>query len=157
MSGHLPVMLDEVIESIEPRDGAIYIDGTFGGGSYSRALLDAAECRVLAIDLDPDAIARGRELGFAIGVERRVADGTGEIENAALLREYLAVRRRNADAAFCVELVHKCAEKPLHGVVSPRSGWCRFPSARAKPTSLLGNRGKSWGKIWARSTNIQGN
>lgn len=62
MSGHLPVMLDEVIETIAPRDGAIYIDGTFGGGSYSRALLDAAQCRVLAIDLDPDAIERGREL-----------------------------------------------------------------------------------------------
>jgi 16S rRNA (cytosine1402-N4)-methyltransferase len=62
MSGHLPVMLDEVIETIAPRDGAIYIDGTFGGGSYSRALLDAAQCRVLAIDLDPDAIARGRDL-----------------------------------------------------------------------------------------------
>jgi 16S rRNA (cytosine1402-N4)-methyltransferase len=62
MSGHLPVMLDEVVETIAPRDGAIYIDGTFGGGGYSRALLDAAQCRVLAIDLDPDAIARGREL-----------------------------------------------------------------------------------------------
>jgi 16S rRNA (cytosine1402-N4)-methyltransferase len=45
-----------------PRDGAIYIDGTFGGGGYSRALLDAAKCRVLAIDLDPDAIERGREM-----------------------------------------------------------------------------------------------
>jgi 16S rRNA (cytosine1402-N4)-methyltransferase len=62
MSGHLPVMLDEVVESIAPRDGAIYVDGTFGGGGYSRALLEAAKCRVLAIDLDPDAIARGREL-----------------------------------------------------------------------------------------------
>jgi 16S rRNA (cytosine1402-N4)-methyltransferase len=65
MSGHLPVMLNEVVETIAPRDGAIYIDGTFGGGGYSRALLDAAKCRVLAIDLDPDAIARGRELAKA--------------------------------------------------------------------------------------------
>ncbi len=62
MSGHLPVMLDEVVDTIAPRDGAIYIDGTFGGGGYSKALLDAAQCRVLAIDLDPDAIARGREM-----------------------------------------------------------------------------------------------
>lgn len=62
MSRHLAVMLDEVIETIAPRDGAIYIDGTFGGGGYARALLDAAQCRVLAIDLDPDAIERGREM-----------------------------------------------------------------------------------------------
>ncbi len=57
--GHIPVLLGEVLEVIAPRDGAHYIDGTFGGGGYSRALLDAAQCRVLGIDRDPDAIARG--------------------------------------------------------------------------------------------------
>jgi len=62
MSGHVPVMLTEVVEAMRPRDGAHYVDGTFGGGGYSRALLDAAQCRVLGIDRDPDAIARGREL-----------------------------------------------------------------------------------------------
>ena len=62
MSGHVPVMLAEVVEAMRPRDGAHYVDGTFGGGGYSRALLDAAQCRVLGIDRDPDAIARGREL-----------------------------------------------------------------------------------------------
>lgn len=62
MSGHVPVMLAEIVEAMRPRDGAHYVDGTFGGGGYSRALLDAAKCRVLGIDRDPDAIARGREL-----------------------------------------------------------------------------------------------
>jgi len=62
MSGHVAVMLAEVVEAMRPRDGAHYVDGTFGGGGYSRALLDAAKCRVLGIDRDPDAIARGREL-----------------------------------------------------------------------------------------------
>jgi 16S rRNA (cytosine1402-N4)-methyltransferase len=55
-------MLAEVVEAMAPRDGAHYVDGTFGGGGYSRALLDAAKCRVLGIDRDPSAIARGREL-----------------------------------------------------------------------------------------------
>ncbi len=61
MSGgrHSPVMLDEVVAALNPRDGAIYVDGTFGGGGYSRALLEAAQCRVWGIDRDPDACARG--------------------------------------------------------------------------------------------------
>jgi 16S rRNA (cytosine1402-N4)-methyltransferase len=62
MSGHVPVMLAEVLEAIEPRDGAYYVDGTFGGGGYARALLEAADCKVLGIDRDPDAIARGEAL-----------------------------------------------------------------------------------------------
>ena len=54
---HRPVLLSEVIAVLEPRDGAVYVDGTFGAGGYSRALLDAARCTVWAIDRDPDAIA----------------------------------------------------------------------------------------------------
>ena len=38
--------------------GEHYVDGTFGGGGYTRAILEAADCRVLGIDRDPDAIAR---------------------------------------------------------------------------------------------------
>lgn len=53
---HRPVLLTEVIEALSPRDGAIYVDGTFGAGGYSRALLEAARCTVFAIDRDPDAV-----------------------------------------------------------------------------------------------------
>jgi len=53
---HRPVLLAEVIEALSPRDGAIYVDGTFGAGGYSRALLEAAQCIVFAIDRDPDAV-----------------------------------------------------------------------------------------------------
>jgi 16S rRNA (cytosine1402-N4)-methyltransferase len=56
---HTPVMLAEVLDALKPRAGAIYVDGTFGAGGYTRALLDAADCRVWAIDRDPDAAARG--------------------------------------------------------------------------------------------------
>ncbi len=60
--GHIPVMLAEVLDALQPRDGAHYIDGTFGGGSYARAILEACDCRVLGIDRDPDAIVRGQTL-----------------------------------------------------------------------------------------------
>ena len=60
--GHLPVMLNEVMAAIAPRDGAIYVDGTFGGGGYSRALLEAADCKVWGIDRDPSAMAGGATL-----------------------------------------------------------------------------------------------
>jgi 16S rRNA (cytosine1402-N4)-methyltransferase len=62
MSGHLPVMLSEVLAGLQPKNGASYIDGTFGGGGYSSAILEAADCNVLGIDRDPDAIARGQAL-----------------------------------------------------------------------------------------------
>jgi 16S rRNA (cytosine1402-N4)-methyltransferase len=62
MSGHLPVMLREVVAAIAPKDGGHYVDGTFGGGGYARAILEAADCCVLGIDRDPDAIARGQAL-----------------------------------------------------------------------------------------------
>lgn len=61
-AGHTPVLLNEVIDALNPRDGGIYVDGTLGGGGYTRALLDAADCTVLGIDRDPDAIARNEPL-----------------------------------------------------------------------------------------------
>lgn len=61
-SPHVPVLLDEVLQALHPHAGALYADGTFGGGGYSKALLAAADCRVYAIDRDPAAIERGRAL-----------------------------------------------------------------------------------------------
>lgn len=60
--GHLPVMLAEVLDTLAPQDGDIIIDGTFGGGGYSRAILKAAKCSVVGIDRDLDAIVRAEKL-----------------------------------------------------------------------------------------------
>ena len=55
MSAHIPVMLEEVLDALQPRDGGLFIDATFGAGGYTRAILEAADCRVLGIDRDPTA------------------------------------------------------------------------------------------------------
>ena len=62
MTGHTAVMLSEVMRLLAPREGGIYLDGTFGGGGCTEALLDAAACTVCAIDRDPEAILRGATL-----------------------------------------------------------------------------------------------
>lgn len=59
---HIPVLLSDVVAALAPRDGGIYLDGTFGAGGYSRAILEAADCIVLAVDRDPDALAAGASL-----------------------------------------------------------------------------------------------
>ena len=52
MSKHIPVLLNEVLNFLDPSDGKIYFDGTFGGGGYSRAILKKANCSVVACDRD---------------------------------------------------------------------------------------------------------
>ena len=59
---HIPVMLNEVLAALAPKDGETYVDATFGNGGYSEALLRAANCRVIAIDRDPNVAARAAEL-----------------------------------------------------------------------------------------------
>jgi 16S rRNA (cytosine1402-N4)-methyltransferase len=60
---HVPVLLDEIVEFLAPAPADRIIDGTFGAGGYSQALLKAApEVRVLAIERDPDARAAGQRI-----------------------------------------------------------------------------------------------
>ncbi len=59
---HLPVLLNEVLHYLAPQPGGVYVDGTFGAGGYTRAILAAADCRVIAIDRDPNAIHDGQAL-----------------------------------------------------------------------------------------------
>jgi 16S rRNA (cytosine1402-N4)-methyltransferase len=61
--GHLPVMVDEVLESLAPVPGSLHIDATVGGGGHSRRILAAnsPDGRLLGLDADQAAIARTRE------------------------------------------------------------------------------------------------
>lgn len=51
---HIPVLMNEVLFALGPQDGEVYIDGTFGAGGYSRAILKAANCDLVGLDRDPD-------------------------------------------------------------------------------------------------------
>ena len=61
-SRHRPVLGPRAAEFLNPRDGGIYVDATFGAGGYSRAILDTNGTRVIAIDRDRSAIAAGLAL-----------------------------------------------------------------------------------------------
>lgn len=57
---HAPVMLNEVLGALAPKEGETYIDATFGGGSYTRAFLEAANCKVIGLDRDINAKNRAQ-------------------------------------------------------------------------------------------------
>ncbi|MBN8941653.1 MAG: 16S rRNA (cytosine(1402)-N(4))-methyltransferase RsmH [Rhizobiales bacterium] len=68
---HVPVLLAEVIAALALRPDALVIDGTFGAGGYTGAILDVPDTRVVAIDRDPTAIAGGQDL--VAGAKGRLA------------------------------------------------------------------------------------
>lgn len=79
---HIPVMLNEVLQALAPKDGETYVDATFGNGGYSEAILGAANCRVIAIDRDPSVLPRVNELKTLYGDRFDFKAGTfGEISS----------------------------------------------------------------------------
>lgn len=64
---HFPVMLPQVLEAMMPKDGEVYVDATFGNGGYTEALLQAAKCKVIALDRDPNVKNRVDELKAKYG------------------------------------------------------------------------------------------
>ncbi|RFC62792.1 16S rRNA (cytosine(1402)-N(4))-methyltransferase RsmH [Fulvimarina endophytica] len=80
---HVPVLLAEVMQALDVKPGETIVDGTFGAGGYTRAILDAG-ARVFAIDRDPTAVERAK--GLAEGHDGRLTPVAGRFgEMAALL------------------------------------------------------------------------
>jgi len=59
---HYPVMLQEVLAALALQEGETYVDGTFGNGGYSEAILKAVKCHVVGLDRDPNVQPRADEL-----------------------------------------------------------------------------------------------
>tara|TARA_R110001592_G_scaffold62857_3_gene192435 strand:- start:5181 stop:6122 length:942 start_codon:yes stop_codon:yes gene_type:complete len=87
---HTSVLLDEAIEGLAVRPGGLYVDGTFGRGGHSRALLArlSAQGRLLGFDKDPEAIRVGAELaaedGRFVVIQRSFADMAEELRQRGL-------------------------------------------------------------------------
>ena len=80
---HFPVMLPEVLKALNPQKGKLYVDATFGNGGYSEALLQAADCRLIALDRDPSVRQRAEELSSLYG--KRFEFRAGCFGNFAIL------------------------------------------------------------------------
>ena len=65
---HIPVLLNEVIAALDPKEGETHVDGTFGAGGYTKAIMERG-AKVIAFDRDPDAIREGASL-VAVSGER---------------------------------------------------------------------------------------
>jgi 16S rRNA (cytosine1402-N4)-methyltransferase len=86
MSGtlrHTPVLLAEVLDALRPEVGDVIVDATFGGGGYSRALLERG-ADVIALDRDPAAIRAGAGLAAEFGAKLRLVEARfGDLEAVA--------------------------------------------------------------------------
>jgi len=89
---HAPVMVREVVEALAPRDGGIYVDGTFGRGGYSRAILTCSAALVFGIDRDPDAIKAGLKLAAEFSPRLKLLNGAfGDMEKLLAAEKVAAV------------------------------------------------------------------
>lgn len=105
---HRPVLVEEVMELLDPRGHGLYLDGTVGGGGHARAILEhCPECRLVGVDRDPDALEAAREALEEFGSRARLirasfdeaipAAGLGEGELAGALLD-LGVSSHQLDA-----------------------------------------------------------
>jgi len=81
---HIPVLGRPAIDYLNVKDDGVYIDGTFGAGGYTRAILAAADCKVIGIDRDQTALALGADLVEAAqGRLTLVEDRFSNLDNVA--------------------------------------------------------------------------
>jgi 16S rRNA (cytosine1402-N4)-methyltransferase len=86
---HVPVLLAEVLAALDPQPEGRYLDGTFGAGGYTRAILDAAAgTSVVAIDRDPQALQAGQDLVMAYDGRLQLVEGCfGDLAAIAQARQ----------------------------------------------------------------------
>jgi 16S rRNA (cytosine1402-N4)-methyltransferase len=84
---HVPVLCAAVRDVLAPAPGKLFLDLTFGGGGHSAALLEAAPCRVIAADRDPEAVARGAALAARFGGLLSLREGRASAVLASLAEE----------------------------------------------------------------------
>jgi 16S rRNA (cytosine1402-N4)-methyltransferase len=76
MVGHYPVMLQEVLDALALENKKLIVDGTFGGGGYTRAILESSNASVIAIDRDHEAIARSKPIADEFKTRFSITENT---------------------------------------------------------------------------------
>jgi 16S rRNA (cytosine1402-N4)-methyltransferase len=116
---HTPVLRDAAVAWLAPRDGGVYLDGTFGGGGYARAILAAADCLLVALDRDPAAVQRGQALAARHAGRLRMVEGRiGDLLN---LLEHEGVARLDG-AVFDLGVSSYQIDDPARGFSFRQSG-----------------------------------
>ena len=125
LARHVPVLLAETLSALAPRPGGVIVDGTFGAGGYSRALVESG-ARVVAIDRDPAAIAGGAELVAEFSGRLTLVEGRfAELDAIARALRFRRRRRRRARRRRFVDAARRgrarllassrCAARHAHG------------------------------------------
>ncbi|MEA3047074.1 MAG: rRNA (cytosine1402-N4)-methyltransferase, partial [Sphingomonadales bacterium] len=86
-AAHVPVLVEQVVASLAVAPGETHVDGTFGAGGYTEAILKKGAARVFAFDRDPEAIQYGEALAAACGGRLTLVP-----ERFSRMRQALAVR-----------------------------------------------------------------
>ena len=102
---HIPVLLNEVLEALTPQAGKTYVDATFGNGGYSEAVLKAADCRLIAVDRDPNVRPRAEELKSVYGSRFDFRPGRfGEERKSRQIAAKIVEARKTAPVATTRQL-----------------------------------------------------
>ncbi|MBS23875.1 MAG: 16S rRNA (cytosine(1402)-N(4))-methyltransferase, partial [Candidatus Marinimicrobia bacterium] len=79
---HKSVMMNEVLEILNPKSNETYIDCTLGAGGHTRAILESAKCHVIGIDRDPIVFSMNEDLYKHYGDRLTLIKGRfGELKN----------------------------------------------------------------------------
>ncbi|MEL6475936.1 MAG: 16S rRNA (cytosine(1402)-N(4))-methyltransferase RsmH [Pseudomonadota bacterium] len=140
---HTPVLLAQVLSALAPVEGGVFVDGTYGAGGYSRALLEAGAAQVIGIDRDPTAIAaatphprlvlvegvfsdlaeiaRTHSAAPPAGVVLDIGVSSMQLDRAergfSFLRDGPLDMRMGSDGASARDLVNGCAERVLADII----------------------------------------
>ncbi|GIY77878.1 12S rRNA N4-methylcytidine methyltransferase [Caerostris darwini] len=111
--GHTPVMSEEVIEALNPKDKEVFIDMTFGAGGHTRHLLNAASIKLYCLDRDPCAYEKAVKLSKEYGAS--VIPLLGKFSEMQLLLTEHSVKPNSIDGilidAGCSSMQMDSAER----------------------------------------------
>jgi 16S rRNA (cytosine1402-N4)-methyltransferase len=160
---HVPVLLDEVVAALDPRPGEIHVDGTFGAGGYTKAILNSG-ARVVAFDRDPDAIHEGSSLvdgsGGALTLvperfsrmgQALAASGVQEVDGVTLDIGVSSMQLDRAERGFSFQsdgpldmrMSRKDKAPPTSSTAPPRTRSRTFSTFMARSRNPAASRGRS--------------